>query len=437
MIPPETYARYAQMRVPRYTSYPPAPHFSPAVDHKDYRSWLRRIPAADPVSIYLHIPFCREMCWYCGCNTTVTRRQAPISRYVATLANEIALVAEQLQARPNVGHLHWGGGSPTLLSAEDIDRLMLELARALDFDGEAEIAVEVDPRTLTEPVAAAFARNGVNRASLGVQTFDPAVQAAINRIQSFEATAAVVDMLRRSGVSALNFDLLYGLPLQTMASCIDTAKLALQLRPDRIALFGYAHVPSFKPHQRKIDETALPSAAERQEQFAAMAEFFAREGYVQVGLDHFALPDDPLVQAAAGGTLRRNFQGYTTDTCGTLLAFGASAIGQLREGFVQNAVRIPEYQRHLENGRLPIVRGYRLSDDDRRRGAIIEQLMCNYQAELSEVPAALDQLEADGLIRRSGGRIEIVEEARPLVRTVAAAFDAFLPNSTATHALAV
>jgi oxygen-independent coproporphyrinogen-3 oxidase len=277
----------------------------------------------------------------------------------------------------------------------------------------------------------------VNRASLGVQSFDPAVQSAINRLQSFEVTKDAVDLLRRNRISALNFDLIYGLPRQTVASCLDTAKQSLPLRPDRIAVFGYAHVPAFKPHQRKIDEATLPEAPERHEQFQAIADLLTSEGYVQIGLDHFARADDPLARAATAGHLRRNFQGYTTDRCTTLLGFGASAIGQLREGFVQNSVRIPDYQQHIGEGRLATVRGYRLSAEDRRRAAVIEQLMCNYTADISGLGVRLEQLEADGLVRRSGSRIEIADEARPLVRAVAAAFDAYLPNSTDRHVAAV
>ena len=437
MIAPETFARYAAMRVPRYTSYPTAPHFSAAVDHLEYRSWLRRIPEGEPTSIYLHVPFCRAMCWYCGCHTTVANRQAPVGRYVASLEREIALVAAELDARPLVRHLHWGGGSPTLLRPEAITRLSQLLRTAFAVADLAEIAVEVDPRTLTAPVAEAFAWSGVNRASVGVQSFDPAVQAAINRVQSFAVTAEAVALLRRNGLTALNFDLIYGLPMQTVASCEETVRQALRLRPDRLAVFGYAHVPAFKPHQRKIDERALPGLAERHDQFEAMAALFRVHGYVQVGLDHFALPDDPLARAARAGTLRRNFQGYTTDPCSTLIGFGASAIGQLAEGFVQNAVRIPDYQQRIDGGQLAVTRGCRVGQADRQRARIIEQLMCSYAADVSGVGAPLDRLEADGLIRRSGNRIEVVDEARPLVRVVAAAFDAYLPNSAAAHVAAV
>jgi oxygen-independent coproporphyrinogen-3 oxidase len=437
MISPEVFSHYATMRVPRYTSYPTAPQFSPAVDATEYRRWLRSVDDRSRLSVYLHIPFCRQMCWYCGCHTSVSRRQAPVSRYVDSLVHEIALVAGELRVRPHIGHLHWGGGSPTLLAPADIEKISCAVADAFILDPLAENAVEVDPRTLTAPAAAAFSAAGVNRASVGVQSFDPVVQAAINRVQSFETTAQAVTLLRYNGITSINFDLIYGLPFQTTHSCVETVRQGLQLKPDRLAVFGYAHVPSFKPHQRKIDEDALAGPAERQQQARAIAGELTAAGYRQIGLDHFALPGDSLALAADGGRLRRNFQGYTTDRCGTLIGFGASAIGRLPSGFVQNSTRIPEYERRIADGRLAVVRGCQIGSDDDRRAAIIEQLMCNYRAQIGAVDAPLERLEADGLIRRSGSWIEVTEEARPLVRAVAAAFDAYLPISGATHATAV
>ena len=436
MISPANFARYAAMRVPRYTSYPTAPNFSPAVDQGEYRRWLRTLPSDEPVSLYLHIPFCRQMCWYCGCHTSVTRRQAPVSRYASTLIREIGLVASELGSRLPTGHVHWGGGSPTLLTPDDVKLIHEALKEAFSLDPLAENAVEVDPRTLSPELASAFARARVNRASLGVQSFDAKVQAAINRVQSFEVTAEAVRMLRERGVPAINFDLIYGLPFQTVASCLDTVEQALRLQPDRFAVFGYAHVPSFKAHQRKIDEAALPGPAERHEQARAIASELTAAGYRQIGLDHFALPGDSLASAAEDGTLHRNFQGYTTDPCKALLGFGASAIGRVPHGFVQNATRIPDYERRIAHGRLATVRGCRIREEDERRGAIIEQLMCNYRAQVGAIDAELSGLEADGLIRRSGDFIEVVDEARPLVRVVAGAFDQYL-SSGPPHVAAV
>ena len=437
MISPETFARYAAMRVPRYTSYPTAPQFSPDIGSGEYRRWLQAVPSNEPLSVYLHIPFCREMCWYCGCHTTVTRRREPIERYVAALSSEIREVSGELREEVQIGHLHWGGGSPTLLPESAIEQLSRQLRDRFSFRPDAEIAVEVDPRTLTRSVAGAFAAAGINRASLGVQSFDPVVQKAINRVQSFDVTRSAVDLLRTSGVRGLNFDLVYGLPFQSVSSCLSSVERALELRPDRLSIFGYAHVPSFKPHQRKIDERALPAEQERHEQFRQMAQLLVQHGYLQLGLDHFALPADPLARAAAEGRLRRNFQGYTVDSCPTLIGLGASAIGQLSDGFVQNSARIPDYEARIAVDGLATTRGCAFTGEDRRRGAVIEQLMCNYEAEIGNLTAPLAALEADGLISRDGTRIKVAEQARPLVRTVAAAFDAYLARSGATHAPAV
>jgi len=437
MISPQTFARYAAMRVPRYTSYPTAPHFSAAIGPTEYLHWLTQLPPDDAVSVYVHVPFCNEMCWYCGCHTTVTRRRSPVDRYVGALLREIELVAGHVSARLGIGHLHLGGGSPTLLSPADVAALRSRLDRHFDVLDDAELAVEVDPRTLTPDLARAFGTAGINRASLGVQSFDPKVQEAINRIQSFEVTKDATEMLRAAGVRGINFDLIYGLPFQSVESCIDTVNQALRLSPDRFAVFGYAHVPSFKAHQRKIDQRALPSAAERAAQAEAISDALVRAGYELVGLDHFARPGDSLVRSAAAGTLHRNFQGYTADACPTLIGLGASSIGHLPQGYVQNATRIGDYAEHMAEGRLATVRGCLLDDGDRRRAAIIEQLMCNYRAELGSVAVSIDELEADGLIRRSGGSIEVVDEAKPLVRVVAAAFDAYLPSSAAQHVTAV
>lgn len=436
-IHPETYSRYAGMQVPRYTSYPTAPHFSPEVGAANYATWLSQAPVDDALSIYIHIPFCREMCWYCGCHTTVVNRRAPIDRYVSSLVSEIRLVAGKLGGGRKASHLHWGGGSPTLLPSSAIALVSSEIGQIFSFEADSEIAVEVDPRTLTKEVAEAFARAGTNRASLGVQSFDPRVQAAINRVQSFETTLSAANLLRRHGIEGINLDLIYGLPLQTVRSCRETIDQALRLRPQRLSIFGYAHVPTFKPHQRRISSVDLPNVEERQQQFGTMASRLVSEGYIKIGLDHFALPQDGLARAAKAGSLRRNFQGYTTDKSNTLLGFGASAIGRLPAGYVQNAVRIPDYERALLAGQFATLRGCPISAEDKQRSAIIEQLMCNFRADVDAVDAPVDELIRDGLVRRIGNVIEVVEEAKPLVRVVAAVFDSRLGTANAKHVTAV
>ena len=408
------------------------------------------MPADTLGSLYLHVPFCRAMCWYCGCHTTVTARAEPIARYVAALSREAEMVADALPRPLTLGHVHFGGGTPTLLEPDQLRALIALLRRRFAFARYAEIAIEIDPRTLVEPMAAALGETGFTRASIGVQCFDPAVQRAINRVQGFAETAAAVAMLRAAGVERINFDLIYGLPKQTVESCLTTVAQALALAPDRLAVFGYAHVPVMKPHQGKIDLADLPGAAERARQAAAMADALRGAGYVQVGLDHFARPDDALAQAAQDGQLRRNFQGYTTDRADVLIGLGASAIGRLPAGYVQNAAPIPAYLKQIAAGRLAAARGYALSDDDRLRGAIIERIMCDHAVDVAAVcrahgadsrallaTVALDPLERDGLVVREGSTVRLLPGAHPLVRSVAAAFDAHLPKTAGRHAAAV
>lgn len=442
---------YGQDRLPRYTSYPTAPHFSPAIGEESYRSWLKSVPVQQPASIYLHVPFCRSMCWYCGCHTSVTKRDDPIVTYVAGLRTEAHLVAETIGQRIPISHVHFGGGTPTIMSPEAFVDLVGALRYSFFVLPNAEIAVEIDPRTLTEPMTEALGYCGVNRASLGVQSFDPAVQQAINRLQSFEQTAASVERLRQVGVGRINFDLLYGLPLQTVDSCLDTVAKCVELRPDRFSVFGYAHIPSFKKHQRKIAEDSLPDSIERHLQSETIAEALLDAGYVRIGLDHFALPGDSLAIAKQDGRLKRNFQGYTDDSADTLIGLGASAIGRTSQGFVQNAVPTRDYLARISEDRLATVKGYAFTEEDRFRADIIERIMCDLAVDLPLVSrlhgrdlrsAILDRLRiesliADGAVTMVDHRLSIRDGAEFLVRSVASAFDAHLPHSAATHSRAV
>ena len=302
-------ARYRDERLPRYTSYPTAPHFSPAVSASQYGAWLGSLETGATGSLYLHVPFCRSMCWYCGCHTTITRHDAPIVDYLAVMQREIEAVAERLERRLPVRHIHFGGGTPTIMTPGELARLVDLLAARFAIAPDAEIAVEIDPRTLAPAMTAALGRLGVTRASLGVQSFDPVVQRAINRVQTVAQTAAAVDGLRAAGVRGINFDLIYGLPYQTIASCRDTVAACLDVRPDRFAVFGYAHVPGFKKHQRMIDEATLPDGAARHAQAEAIADALQAAGYRRIGLDHYALPSDPMVRAHLGRTPAAQFSG--------------------------------------------------------------------------------------------------------------------------------
>lgn len=444
-------ARYRDERLPRYTSYPTAPHFSPAVSASQYGAWLGSLDTGATGSLYLHVPFCRSMCWYCGCHTTITRHDAPIVDYLAVMQREIEAVAERLERRLPVRHIHFGGGTPTIMTPGELARLVDLLAARFAIAPDAEIAVEIDPRTLAPAMTAALGRLGVTRASLGVQSFDPVVQRAINRVQTVAQTAAAVDGLRAAGVLGINFDLIYGLPHQTIASCRDTVAACLDMRPDRFAVFGYAHVPGFKKHQRMIDEATLPDGVARHAQAEAIADALQAAGYRRIGLDHYALPSDPMVSAHLDGRLRRNFQGYTTDTTNALLGFGASAIGRLPQGYVQNAVGLGDYAARVGAGALPTVKGYVLTPDDRLRADLIERVMCDFAVDVAAVarrhnvdPAGvfralprLAALQADGLVERSGHEVRVAADARHLVRTVASAFDAYLEAPGRTYSRAV
>ncbi|MCB1414320.1 MAG: oxygen-independent coproporphyrinogen III oxidase [Xanthobacteraceae bacterium] len=449
--PSDLNVRYGEERLPRYTSYPTAPHFSNAITPHTYRQWLAAIPQQRTVSLYLHIPFCQSMCWYCGCNTTIVRRNEPVAEYLAAMRHEIDMVTDHIAHVPRVDRVHFGGGTPTIVTPAQFADLMTFLRRKFTLLPDVEVAVEIDPRTLTPEMLAELGASGVTRASLGVQSFDPVVQRAIHRIQSFEDTAAATEGLRAAGVRSINFDLIYGLPHQTVASCVDTVQKCLQLRPDRLSVFGYAHVPTFKTHQRKIDEAALPDGAGRHLQANMIACQLTQGGYRQIGLDHFALPDDSLATAQAAGCLHRNFQGYTTDASDVLIGFGASAIGRLDQGYVQNDAAPRSYRQRIDRGHLAIRKGYALTADDRLRADIIERIMCDFRVDLAQVCARhrtspeavlrsadrLNMLIADGVVRLEGAILAVEDDARHLVRSVAAAFDAYLGTPGPVYSRAV
>ncbi|NLS20444.1 oxygen-independent coproporphyrinogen III oxidase [Rhizobium sp. P40RR-XXII] len=439
--------KYGETRLPRYTSYPTAPAFAPSVGPDDYASGLREAASFGPVSIYLHVPFCRSMCWYCGCHTTITRQDAPILEYLDVLMKEIDLVSATAGTKLSAKNVHFGGGTPTIMASHEFAVLMQKLKTAFNFVSDASIAVEIDPRTLTSEMIIALGENGVNRASLGVQSFDPLVQKAINRVQTFDQTKAAVEGLRGHGVTSTNFDLIYGLPFQTVNSCIETVRTAIELRPQRFAVFGYAHVPAFKKHQRLINETTLPDATERYEQAEAIAEELAVAGYARIGLDHFALPNDELAVAVESGTLHRNFQGYTTDDCDTLIGLGASAIGRLHSGYYQNHIAIGRYAEMVAADILPTAKGYALTNEDKLRAAVIERLMCDFEADIGNLSLdsgyephfllerneRLEGLVSDGVASVEGYKVIVNRNSRFMVRAVASAFDAYIGALGRTH----
>jgi oxygen-independent coproporphyrinogen-3 oxidase len=438
----------AERSVPRYTSYPTAPHFHAGVGADIYASWLEALPLQAALSLYLHVPFCHELCHYCGCHTKAVRQRAPVDEYARALKAEIGVVGLHLRGQP-VGHWHWGGGTPSMLTPDQFSELCDELARHVDLGAVREHAIELDPRYVTPELVAGLARIGVNRASLGVQDLAPDVQQAIGRVQPYEMVARAVEMLRGGGIDAINFDLIYGLPRQTVDGVRETAERSCALKPARVALFGYAHVPWFKKQQRLINAAELPGLHARLEQMEAAQRVFLSHGYRVIGIDHFALPGDSLAEAANGGTLHRNFQGYTTDNASALVGLGASAIGRMPQGFVQNAPDIGGYARVVSSGQPATARGIELGEEDRRRGAIIERLMCDMRVDLRNFatadPAvefygereALQPYAAEGLVVIEPSQVIVTAKGRPYLRLIAAAFDTYLAAGKAAHSRAV
>lgn len=444
-------AKYMTRNVPRYTSYPTAPHFSDAVGSADYDRWLGALDPAEPISLYLHVPYCRELCWYCGCNMKLAKQDAPVARYAQTLRAELRLLASKLPARIKVSHLHWGGGTPTALTSDDLEATMAVVQEVFDILPDAEVAIESDPRTVTPDMVTRIGVMGFTRASFGVQEFDPKVQIAINRIQPPEMVRDCVSQLRSAGVGSINFDLIYGLPHQTVETLLDTVGKCVDMAPDRIALFGYAHVPWMAKKQRLIDEAALPGVEARLAQAQEAAKALVAAGYQAIGLDHFALPEDDMAQAARSGTLRRNFQGYTADQAQTMLGVGCTSIGRTPFGYFQNIAETGAWARSVEACVLPIAKGVAFEGDDALRGHVIEALMCRGSVDLGVAGVAynaprdwyrshepdLAGFEADGLIVRDGSNLRVTEAGLPLVRVIASVFDAYLESGKAKHAVAV
>lgn len=447
---PDLIRRYA-VAVPRYTSYPTAPHFHAGVDGKAYADWLAREEGDEGLSLYLHIPFCDRLCWYCGCNTKQTKRYEPVAGYMDALLGEIALVARHLPKRRKVASIHFGGGSPTILSIPDLMRIRQMLDQQFDVEDGAEISVEIDPGFVDREKLEAWRAFGVTRASVGVQDFDPKVQAAINRPQSFEQTAMIVSLLRDLDIGGINLDVVYGLPHQTLSSLERTLQMSLSMQPERFAIFGYAHVPWMKKHQTLIDENALAGIEERFAMQQLISDMVTSEGYLAVGIDHFAKPGDSLAAALNAGEVKRNFQGYTTDRAPSMIGLGASAIGKVQAGYAQNIVATGEYMRAVSEGRLPVGKGIALTDTDRAVGSAIEQLMCSYSFSIRDLrrefgaaadvmladAARLKQQDQDNFISFDGDRFEVSEAGRVFVRTIAAGFDQYFGRGTARHSVAV
>ena len=432
---------------PRYTSYPTAVEFSPEFDEAAYRGRLQSAAARpdDPLSLYVHLPFCEERCSYCGCAMIATRHRQVATRYLPYLEREMALLAGMLGDRRRVVQLHWGGGTPTYFNPDELRWLRGAVGRYFDLENAAECAIEIDPRVTTGEQLATLRDLGFNRLSMGVQDLEAEVQAAIGRHQSENQTRGAYDFARAAGFASINVDLVYGLPRQGLASFTRTVETIVSMRPDRIAVYSYAHVPWMRPHQKRILQSDLPQPALKLELIGMATETFLRAGYVAIGMDHFALPDDELAVATRERRLHRNFMGYTTHPAPDVLGIGMSAIGDVCGAFAQNVKKLPAYYAALDEGRFPIERGYALSTDDMVRRAVISELMCNFHVDFTAIQARhgmpfssyfAAELEAlsgpegpvsDGLLEINGASMTVTPRGRLFVRTICMHFDKYLP----------
>lgn len=452
----ELLARYDRPG-PRYTSYPTAVEFHPGVQEDAYRSHLARANghSAEPLSMYVHLPFCEARCSYCGCNVVITRHRDIAARYLDYLDREIDMLAAALPLRRQISQLHWGGGTPTYYEAEQLQRVFERINRHFRFTEDAEIGIEIDPRVTSMAQLEALRNAGFNRLSLGVQDFSPKVQEAVNRVQSFELTKDQIEGARALGFTSINVDLIYGLPYQTVPSFKRTLEQVLTLRPHRVAVYSFAFVPWIRAHMNHLPQEALPSAALKLELLAATIDAFSTAGYLQIGMDHFALPDDELARASQANALHRNFMGYTVQAARDMVALGVSGIGDIQGGFFQNPKKLSDYYAALDTGHFPIERGYVLDADDVLRRHVITRLMCNlhldvrqteknfkidfaryFAAELSELTGP-DSTATDGLVRVTSDSIEVTSVGRLFVRNVCMVFDRYLRGRTRPGTLPV
>lgn len=431
-VSPALLAKY-DIPGPRYTSYPAVPDWRGAFDADAWSGHLRVLGSTDaPLALYVHLPFCASRCLYCGCNATVTTRTEIVDRYLVRLYRELDMLARAMGDRPRVVEMHWGGGTPNFLSNPQIEALCSRLHDTFGIDARTECSVEADPRLVTREQLRTFRQLGFSRISYGVQDVDGAVQEAIGRIQPVDMVRACVDMAREEEFSGLNLDLIYGLPRQTPDGFAHTIDTALSLEPDRVACFGYAHVPWMKAHQKRIDEGELPRAWDRFTLFRQAVHRFSDAGFRWIGIDHFARPEDPLALAADAGRLHRNFMGYTTRSGEHLLGIGTSSISEVDGWFAQNAPELGPWQREIDAGHLPITRGHVMSDEDRIRATAVSHLMCNAELPFDLFPDDIDslvdryeQFAADGLIVFETDRIAVTPLGRFFLRNLAFPLDAY------------
>lgn len=425
-------------RVPRYTSYPTAPQFSGAVGPQDFRAWVSAIRPGDEISLYLHVPFCRRLCWFCACRTQGTSTEAPVLAYRETLKAELAMLRDTLPEGVTLSRLHWGGGTPTMMPAHAMRDLASAIFAITPLAKNAEFSVEIDPSEIDGARLDALAEAGMNRASIGVQDFDPEIQAIIGRDQSYEITRSAAEEIRARGIKSLNADILFGLPNQTNKRLADSVQKLLSLSPDRVALYGYAHVPWMARRQQMIPSDTLPRPEERLALFETANKLFTWDGYVDIGIDHFARPDDGLAVAAKNGTLRRNFQGYTDDRSEVLIGLGTSSISRFPQGYAQMNPATSAWAKSVTAGEFATTRGHAFRGEDRLRARMIEALMCDFAISTDELVRDFDVSRAriDALFAPIAERfgsyashtaegLAIPLKGRPLTRMIAAQFDAY------------
>ncbi|HSF65204.1 MAG TPA: oxygen-independent coproporphyrinogen III oxidase [Paracoccaceae bacterium] len=436
-------------RVPRYTSYPTAPHFGTGVSPALFTEWIQAIPEGAQISLYLHVPFCRRLCWFCACRTQGTSSDAPVRAYAQTLKQEIALLAAHLPRGVRLSRLHWGGGTPTLMPADMMRDLADTIFNVVPMGEGGEFSVEIDPNEIDDARLDALAASGMNRASIGVQDFDPEIQKAIGREQGYELTRRVADAIRDRGVASLNADILYGLPHQTRTRIADSVQKLLTLTPDRVALYGYAHVPWMSRRQQMIPSEAMPTPEERLHLYETAQRLFLWDGYQEIGIDHFARPQDGMARAARAGTLRRNFQGYTDDTAPVLVGLGASSISRFPQGYAQNASGTSDHTKAIRAGQFSTHRGHVFVGEDVLRARIIEALMCDFRVSRAELlrdhkvtPERLDHLfraaadHFEDMVELTADGLSIPPKGRPLTRMIARDFDAY-DSAKAQHSAAI
>ncbi len=441
-ISPEVLLKYDE-QVPRYTSYPTAPHFSANVTDNIYQKWLKNL-TDDNISIYIHIPFCRKLCWFCGCHTKITQKDSPIEEYLKILFQEMKLVSNFTKNK-KIAHIHFGGGTPTILSPAQFSQVINKLKKSFSFKNNIEIALEVDPRTVGEDKIKNYAENGVNRVSLGVQDFNPQVQIAINREQPFSLVEEIVHLFRKYKINDINLDFIYGLPLQTKENMLKNLDYIKKLDPSRIALFSYAHVPWMKKHMKMIKDEDMPSATEKLKIYQMMLENFKKQGLLAIGLDHFAKKNDSLVKAFLNKTLIRNFQGYSNDPASNLIGLGISAISFLKDqGYSQNKLTIDEYKKDIFAKNFSINKGIAITEDDILRKKVIDEIMCYGEVDLLKISnkkleyfkteiSSLKNLLTDNLIEIKAGKITINNNARQISRIVSSKFDKYLKKADKKH----